>query len=139
VDLKKKRVDYASVMHFEGCFSFCALQFTVDEVQSVLLELDGSKGASPDSIPPIILKNCASTFARPLSLLFNRSLSTCVFPDRWKLSYVKPIFKKGRRNNVEDFRGVAIFSTILKRIELLVYRTINDDLKNLIPGIDMAL
>jgi hypothetical protein len=57
---------------------FGALQFTVDEVQSVLLELDVSKDAGPDDIPPLILKNCASAFARPLSFLFNRSLSTCV-------------------------------------------------------------
>jgi hypothetical protein len=42
---------------------FGALQFTVDEVQSVLLELDFSKGAGPDGIPPIILKNCAPTFS----------------------------------------------------------------------------
>jgi hypothetical protein len=52
---------------------------------------------------------------RLLFYLFNRSLSTCVFPDRWKLSYVTSIFKKGRRNNVEDYRGWAIWSAILKR------------------------
>jgi Reverse transcriptase (RNA-dependent DNA polymerase)/Endonuclease-reverse transcriptase len=170
VDLKKKRVGYPSVMHFEGrsasgpediCDLFAdfiqrtyaddvwmpsdpgpdvvqndspfgALQFTVDEVLSVLQDLDVNKGAGPDGIPPLILKNCASAFAVPLSLLFNRSLSTCVFPDRWKLSYVTPIFKKGRRNNVEDYRGVAILSAIPKRFELLVYRTMYDDLKNLI-------
>jgi hypothetical protein len=111
---------------------FGALQFTVDEVQSVLLGLDISKGAGPDRIPPLILKNCASAFAHPLSLLFNRSLSTCVFPEIWKLSYVTPIFKKGRRNNVEDYRVVAILSAIPKRFELLVYRTTYEDLKNLI-------
>jgi hypothetical protein len=44
---------------------FGVLQFTADEVQSVLLELDVSKGAGPDGIPPLILKNCfcASTFS----------------------------------------------------------------------------
>jgi hypothetical protein len=60
---------------------FGALQFTEDEVQSVLLELDVSKGAGPDSIPLFFLKNCAIAFARPFSFLFNRSLSTCAFPD----------------------------------------------------------
>jgi hypothetical protein len=67
---------------------FGAFQFTVDEVQSVLLELDVSNGEGPDGILLLILKNCESAFARPLSLLFNRSLLTCVFPDRWKLSYI---------------------------------------------------
>jgi hypothetical protein len=101
LDLKSKRVGFPSVMHFEG----------------------RGKGAGPAGILFLILKNCASVFARPFSLLFNRSLSTCVFLDRWKLSYVTPILKKGRRNNVEDYRGVV----------LLVYRTMHDDLKNLIP------
>jgi hypothetical protein len=61
---------------------FDALQFTVDEVQSVLQELDVGKGEGPNGMLPLILKNCAAAFARPLSLLFNRSLSTCVFPDK---------------------------------------------------------
>jgi hypothetical protein len=43
-----------------------------------------------------------------------------------------PIFKKGRRNNVDDYRGMAILSAIPKRFELLVFRTMYDDLKNLI-------
>jgi hypothetical protein len=61
---------------------FGALQFTVDEIQSVLLELDVSKDAGPDGTPPLILKNCAFAFPRLFSLLFNRSLLTCVFPDK---------------------------------------------------------
>jgi hypothetical protein len=50
----------------------------------------------------------------------------------WKLSYVTSIFKKGKRKNVEDYRGVAILSAIRKRFEFLVYRNICDDLQNLI-------
>jgi hypothetical protein len=72
-------------------------------------------------VPPIILKNCASAFVKPLYLLFNRYMATSVFPDRWKVLYVTSIFKKGRRNNVEDYRGVAILSAIPKSFESLVY------------------
>jgi hypothetical protein len=50
----------------------------------------------------------------------------------WKLSYVTPIFKNSRRNAAEDYRGVAILSANPKRFELLAYRTMYDDLKNLI-------
>jgi hypothetical protein len=52
--------------------------------------------------------------------------------DRWKVSNVTPIFKKGRRNNVDDYSGVAILFAIPKRFELLVYREMYNDLKNLI-------
>jgi hypothetical protein len=59
-------------------------------------------------------------------------LATSVFPDRWRVSQATPIFKKGKRNNVEDHSGVAILSAIPKRFELLVYRGIYNDLKNLL-------
>jgi hypothetical protein len=58
-------------------------------------------------------------------------MATIVFPDSWKVSYVTPIFKKGRRNNVEDYRGVAILSAIPKRFELLVYRGMYNDMTTL--------
>jgi hypothetical protein len=104
---------------------FSVLQFTSDEDESVLQELDVNKGSGSDGIPPIILKNCASVFAKPLSLLFNRSMA------RWKVSYVTSIFKRVRRNNVEDYRGVAILSAIPKLLELLVYKEMHKDLKNI--------
>jgi hypothetical protein len=44
--------------------TFGVLQFTVDEVQSVLLELDVSKGAGSNVKLPLILKNCAFAFGR---------------------------------------------------------------------------
>jgi hypothetical protein len=50
--------------------SFDVLQFTSDEVESVLQDLDVNKISSPNSIPPIILKNCASAFAKSLSAFF---------------------------------------------------------------------
>jgi hypothetical protein len=42
-----------------------ALQFTSDEVENVLQDLDANKGSGPDDIPPSILKNCVSAFAKP--------------------------------------------------------------------------
>jgi hypothetical protein len=110
---------------------FGALQFTSDEVESVLQDLDVNKGSGPDGIPLIILKNCASAFPKPLSLFFNRSMATSFFPDKWKVSYDTPIFEKGKRNNLEDYRGVAMLSAIPKRFELLVYRRMYNNLKNL--------
>jgi hypothetical protein len=112
VDLKKKCVDFPTIIHFEGHLAsgpheicdlfadfiqrtnaddvwvpsdpgpdlaqddstFGALQFTIYVVQSVLLELDVNKDASPNGIQPLILKNCASVFAGSLFLIFNRSL-----------------------------------------------------------------
>jgi hypothetical protein len=58
---------------------FGTLQFISDETESVLQDLDVNKGSGHDGISP---KNCASAFAKPLSLLLNRSMATSVFSDR---------------------------------------------------------
>jgi hypothetical protein len=69
---------------------FGTFQFTVLEVLNALLGLDSNKGPGPN-IPSLILKCCTLAFALPLCMLFNKSLVSCVFPDRWKLSLCRTI------------------------------------------------
>jgi hypothetical protein len=102
------------------------------EVEQALLDLDANKGPGPDKIPPLILKNCATSFSLPLSLIYNRSLVTCVFPEKLKLSFVTPIYKNGKRNDVANYRGIAILSAVAKLFELLICRTMYEDLRCLI-------
>lgn len=63
-----------------------------------------------------------NSLASPLAKLFNTSLSTNVFPDCWKHSYVFPVFKKGCRQSVSNYRGIAALSSTSKLFELIVLR-----------------
>jgi hypothetical protein len=114
----------------EPCLDLPPFHFSVEEVERALLELETNKDTGPDGIPPIILENCATAFALPLCLIFNNAISTCVFPDKWKLSYVTPIFKAGSRNDVTNYRGIAILSAIAKLFELLIYKNMYKDLSS---------
>jgi hypothetical protein len=84
-DLKKKSVGVSFEYEFWGlicvwCLGYIwsddvpviSLELTVTEVESVLLDLDDDKDLGPDDLP--------------LSMNFNRSLATSVFPNTWKLS-----------------------------------------------------
>jgi Reverse transcriptase (RNA-dependent DNA polymerase) len=62
-----------------------SLQFSVGEVEQALLNLDANKGPGLEKIPPSTLKNCIALFSFSLCLIFNRSLTTFVFPEKWKL------------------------------------------------------
>ncbi|XP_031627431.1 uncharacterized protein LOC116343496 [Contarinia nasturtii] len=85
-----------------------------------LLQINSKKGAGPDGIHPILLKNCAALLYEPLSTIFNESLSTGNFPTGWKRYSVGPIFKKGSRSNVENYRCIAKLPTIAKFFEYLI-------------------
>lgn len=84
------------------------------------MSLDLNKGPGPDGLPPCMLVNCASTLLLPLTMLYNCSLSTGTFPELWKRSFLVPVFKSGARNKVENYRGIAIISSIPKLFEKLV-------------------
>jgi hypothetical protein len=74
---------------------FGSLQLIALEVLNALLDFDRNENPGPDGFPPLILISCASAFALPLCLLFNRSWASCVFPDRWKLSCVTIFLRVG--------------------------------------------
>jgi hypothetical protein len=84
--------------------------FRITKHSKVYVLTARSKGSGPDSVP-LILKNCVPH----LHCIFVAwsSLGKCIFPDRWKLSFVTPIFKSGRRNDISNYRGIAILSAII--------------------------
>jgi hypothetical protein len=89
-----------------------------------------SKGSGPDGIPYRILKSYSDGFRRPLTLLFNRSLSERVFPESWKRYHVVSKFKGGKLNLIDYYRGIAILSALPKLFELLVFESLFLHLKS---------
>lgn len=79
-----------------------------------------------------MLSKCAKSLALPLHRLFNLSLSTGVFPGRWKTSSITPIFKSGSRMDITNYRGISILATLGKLFESLVTNVLTSHLKSLI-------
>jgi hypothetical protein len=46
--------------------------------------------------------------------------------------FVTPIYKSGQRNDVGNYRRIAVLSAIPKLFELLVYRSMYENLRHLI-------
>jgi Reverse transcriptase (RNA-dependent DNA polymerase) len=99
------------------------------EIINALKQLDSKKGGGPDGIPPSILKNCSEGLVKPLTMLFNLSLQSGIFPTMWKSSYIVPIFKKGARDQIGNYRGIAILSSIPKLFEKIIFDRIYFNLK----------
>lgn len=64
------------------------IELLLEEVLNGLNGINVNKGRGPDDLHPILLKNCASSLAAPLQLIFNKSLSEGLFPFKWKTSYI---------------------------------------------------
>ena len=105
---------------------------STNEIRVALEGIDGSKGPGPDGIPPSIVKNLSNELTEPLHWLYNLSLKTGKFPTEWKKSFLIPIYKSGRKSDIENYRGVAIISCIPKLFEAIVNEKIFGQVKNLI-------
>ncbi|CAB4045460.1 Hypothetical predicted protein [Paramuricea clavata] len=77
------------------------------EVAAALCSLDVSKATGPDEISARLLKERSEQIAPSLTLLYNKSLETGVFPDEWKPANIVPIHKKDNKDHVENYRPVT--------------------------------
>ena len=66
-------------------------------VEKLLASINLKKTTGPDSIPNIILKNCAKQRAPSLSAIFQYSIDDVELPHGWINANVLPIYKKGYR------------------------------------------
>ncbi|CAH2088805.1 unnamed protein product [Euphydryas editha] len=100
------------------------------EIVQIKLEgIDSRKSAGPDGIPPIFIHSCASALALPLTLIFNSSLSSGIFPTAWKTARVVPIHKSGNDDLIANYRPISILSTFAKIFESLVCPYVQHHLK----------
>jgi len=56
----------------------------------------------------------------------NKSLSSGIFPDRLKYTVVKPLFKKGGKSNISNYRPIAILSSFSKVHENVIYSQLQE-------------
>ena len=63
-----------------------------------------------------------------LFLLYNQSLETGEFPGAWKLANIVPIYKKGNKDHVENYRPISLLNIISKVLERCVLVRLRDHL-----------
>jgi hypothetical protein len=70
-----------------------------------------------DEISVKILKIISPFILSPLTHIFNKALSSGVFPGRLKCSIVKPIYKHGDKLNMSNYRPISILMSFSKVLE----------------------
>ena len=91
------------------------------KVLQLFLNLSDRKASGLDNISSKLLKVAAPVIATSITDLFNCSISTGVFPDEWKLARVVPVFKKGIRSDVNNYRPTSIIPIIARVFEKAIY------------------
>ena len=96
----------------------------------LLNKLCKSKTTGLDDISAKLIRECADLISIPLCNIFNKSLSSGLFPDDWKCARVTPLFKQGERTDVNNYRPISVISVIPRVFERIVYDQLYSFLAN---------
>ena len=100
------------------------IQFTKDDMESVIDELRCTAAAGMDGFPAILLKKCKAQLALPLTLFWRSCLDDGYIPPRLKKSIITPIHKGESRAATVNYRPIALTSHLIKLFEKILRRHI---------------
>ena len=101
-------------------FPMPEIEITEEKVKKKLLNLRKDSSPGPDGISPRTLIEFADELAHPLFLIIKKSYETGEVPKEWKQANVTPIYKKGSKNDVSNYRPVSLTSVPCRVTESII-------------------
>jgi len=88
------------------------------DVRKIIGKLRPASAGGPDGIDPEILKIAVDVLSEPLTHIINLSLQSGIFPEKWKLARITPIYKqKGSKSDPNSYRPISCLSVPAKILE----------------------
>jgi hypothetical protein len=100
--------------------------FSNEEIERAMDRCRRKKSSGHDEIPMLVLKDCKDTLIPVLNKLFNGLMERGWFPDDWKIARVTPIFKKGSKTSIMNYRPVSNLCSLSKVFERCLLSRLED-------------
>ena len=98
---------------------------TKNDVKECLYSINSKRCEGFDPIPVNIICDARDVLLDPYSVLFEKIYSSGKLPEQWKISKVIPIFKKGDKTKIENYRPIANLCSSSKIFEKLILKQIS--------------
>ena len=100
-----------------------------DNVIKIIRDLNPTKAHGYDGISIRMIKMCAVSIVVPLMIIFNKALTTSVYPDIGKRGNVVPVHKKDSKNLMKNYRPIRLLPIFGKIFEKIIYNVLFQHLK----------
>ena len=95
-----------------------------EEIISLIRHLNPNKASGSDGISGQMLLLCDNSVVLPLKIIFQNILVTSTYPDMWKLANVTPIFKKGDKQLIKNYRPISLLPICGKIFEKIIFNNL---------------
>ena len=101
-----------------------------EEIYNIISKMKSNKSCGPTSIPTKILKLIQFEICKPLAEIINLSFSTGIHPEKLKIAHVKPLFKKGSKLLMCNYRPISLLSNLNRIFEQVMFTRVYEFLEN---------
>ena len=95
---------------------------SVIETYNTIQQLKTKKSNGPDGINSKFVIFAAEIISPILTLLINSCFNFGIFPSCLKIAKVIPVFKKGEKTNLNNYRPISLLSCFSKIMEKIVFK-----------------
>ena len=92
-----------------------------ENVLKLLKNIDTDKAPGLDNLSARFLKDGADVLAKPITQICNLSIKFSIFPIKWQIAKLKPLFKKGSTTLPKNYCPISLLSIISKIIEKVIH------------------
>ncbi|MEW8546816.1 MAG: reverse transcriptase family protein [Candidatus Thiodiazotropha sp.] len=96
-----------------------------EKVLKFLSNIDISKATGTDMIGPRLLKLASPYIVDEICFICNHSITSSVFPSKWKEAKVSPLYKSGPHEDLNNYRPISILPTLSKVLEKHVHDSLS--------------
>ena len=108
-------------MYVYKCAYTYTLKYICQNSWCIIKSLRTKNTCGCNEVSNYIVKLTAQFIISPSTYICNAVLSTGVFPNRLKYAEVKPIFEKGNKQEIPNYRPISLLTFFSKIIEKLIY------------------
>jgi exonuclease III len=101
---------------------------TIKEIETIIKSIKTKDSYGYDHISTRVLKMCAPYISSPLNYICNMIIFSGKYPDRLKYSEIKPLYKKGDKSQLKNYRPISLLTAFSKVIENVMLRRLRDHL-----------
>ena len=116
-----KNISYKQYLGEQLGTTFTFHNIDVSQTSKILRELNSKTSFGHDGISTNLLKQLEPIIVGPLTLVINQSLNCGIFPEKFKLSKITPVYKKDDKYLVENYRPISLLPSVSKLLEKVLF------------------